>query len=70
MNDLIGKGLLRNKTDTGLLAEWQHWEDKINSAKGWGASITAADEFRRDCRREIERRGLKIPRLNIPKEPV
>ncbi len=47
---------LRDMTDAELLAEWQKWEDEITNAAGWGAALAAADEFRKDCAREMARR--------------
>jgi len=39
-----------------LRDERKHWDDVINSAPGWGASVAVAAEFRNDCDRWIERR--------------
>lgn len=49
------------KTTEELRAEWHQWNDNIKNATGWGAAVGAADEFRRDCARELERRGEKVP---------
>lgn len=46
----------REMTDDELQAEWQKWDDKISNATGWGAALSAADEFRTDAAREIQRR--------------
>lgn len=36
-----------------------YWNDVITSATSWGASLAAADEFRTDAMREIERRKAR-----------
>lgn len=46
-----------------LRAEHEHWDKKIREATGWGAAVGAADEFRRDCAREIRRRGGETEHL-------
>lgn len=44
-----------------LLAERDRWNHKIAAATSWGSALTAANEFRRACDREIERRQLLDP---------
>ena len=50
--------LLVDMTEDELQIEWRHWNSIIAAATGWGASLAAANEFRRDCERELRRRGL------------
>ena len=50
-------------SDEDLIAEWHHWNDEIKAATGWGAALAAADEFRRACEQQIEKRGLKTPEV-------
>jgi hypothetical protein len=52
------KGPIRELSDTQLLEEWDYWDNKIRDATSWGASLAAADEFRRACEGEIRRRGI------------
>ncbi len=47
---------IRDLDDAALLEEWHKWDAMINEAKSWGASLAAADEFRKECTREMERR--------------
>ena len=47
---------LPDMTDAELQAEWQRWDDEVTNATGWGAALAAADEFRKDCTREMARR--------------
>lgn len=56
----MGKAI-RDLTDEELVAEWKYWDEKIRSATGWGASLAAADEFRRQCESQIRLRGLMLP---------
>ena len=46
-----------------LHAEVLHWDSVIAGATGWGGSLAAADEFRRDAEREIRKRERteKVP---------
>ena len=37
-----------------LLEEKAYWENKISEADCWGAAITAASEFLKDCDRWIK----------------
>jgi hypothetical protein len=39
-----------------LHAEKAHWDKVISEATGWGAALSAADEFRRGCERAIKHR--------------
>lgn len=50
----------RDMTDAELRAEHDKWDSKIRNSTGWGAAVAAADEFRRECRREAARRGLDV----------
>jgi hypothetical protein len=52
--------LIRDLTDVQLAAQWQNWNNKITNATNWGASLTAANEFRRECEREINERGIIV----------
>lgn len=44
-----------------LIAEWRHWDQAIANAKGWGAALAAADEFRRACEMHLKRLGAWPP---------
>lgn len=50
---------IRELTDEELVAEHAKWVGKITSAISWGAGVAAADEFRKDCKREMVRRGIR-----------
>lgn len=52
---------IRELSDDVLVAEWRYWGGKIAGATRWGAAVGAADEFRRDCERELRRRELPVP---------
>jgi hypothetical protein len=45
---------IKDLTDEELSAEHKKWEDYIKNATGWGAALSAADEFKKSC--EIEMR--------------
>lgn len=49
---------IRDMTDEQLLAEHENWDRNIRNATSWGAALAAADEFRKECLLEINRRGL------------
>jgi hypothetical protein len=51
---------IRELSDKALIAEWAKWDGKIRAAKSWGASLTAAAEFRADCEREMRLRKLIV----------
>jgi hypothetical protein len=51
---------IKDQSDEELLKEYQYWNDKVKNATSWGAALTAADEFRRECYREINLRGLLL----------
>ena len=44
-------------TDEELKAELHHWDGEIANATAWGASVAAADEFRRNVHFEMELRA-------------
>lgn len=48
---------IRYLSDVDLLQEWYTWDYKVRKAKSWGAALSAADEFRRECQGEIDRRN-------------
>lgn len=50
--------LLVDMTDDELQIEWRYCV--ITEATGWGESLAAANEFRRDCEHELRRRGLQL----------
>lgn len=39
-----------------LRLEYEYWDRKVSEATGWGASLKAADDFRRACDVWIKRR--------------
>lgn len=49
---------LKDMTDTELSHELDAWESRIQNADSWGASLAAADEFRKAVKREIARRAV------------
>ena len=51
--------LLVDMTNDELQIEWRHWNSVIAEATGLGAPLATANEFRRDCERELRRRGLQ-----------
>lgn len=55
---------IKKLSDDGLIAEWTKWKEKIEAATSWGAAIAAANEFRQDCEREINRRNLSVKGYN------
>ncbi len=48
---------IRDLSDEELLLEWAEWDRKIRKATSWGAALGAANEFRAECQREIDRRN-------------
>lgn len=58
------KGPLAGKSDAALADEWHHWNERFNFRRQWGASGTAALEFRKDAEREIDKRGIKVTGYN------
>lgn len=51
---------LRELSDEELLKEWHYWDFKIRIAEQWGAAVAAANEFRTECQREIDRRNTNV----------
>ena len=49
--------LPRELSDPELLQEWHYWDAKLRHAARWGASVGAANEFRKECQSEINRRN-------------
>ncbi len=60
---------LREMTDDELQAEWQKWENKVATANGWGAALSAADGFRKQAAREIQRRRPTNENVNYERTP-
>lgn len=60
-DDRPGHGNLKDKTDEGVIAEYNHWIQEISNATSWGAALGAADEFRRAAKSELLRRNITIP---------
>jgi hypothetical protein len=52
--------LIRDLTNEQLIAEWKDWDDRIRNTKSWGAALAAANGFRKECQREINKRGLVV----------
>jgi hypothetical protein len=50
--------LIKDLTDDELIDEYHVWNHKIISARHWGASLGAAEEFRYECFKELQRRGI------------
>ena len=48
-------------TDDELALEFKKWDDYIKDATGWGAALTAADEFRSACEKEMRKRRENRP---------
>lgn len=57
--------LLREMSEAELREEWHRWDNKIASFNGWGIALTAAVEVRRDCARELLRRGVTPPEASV-----
>lgn len=62
---------IRDLTDDDLIDEFHKWNNKIKTATSWGAALSAANEFRQECQREIDRRNIdpntkKIRTLTYP----
>ena len=53
--------MIKDLDDKALVEEYSFWDDKIKNAKSWGAALTAADEFRKECEQELLRRGKSVP---------
>lgn len=51
---------IRDLSDNELLEEYKYWDNKIISATSWGASIAAANRFRKDCETQIKLRNLTL----------
>lgn len=49
---------IRDLPDDELLEEWWKWDQQVRKATSWGAALAAADEFRKECAQEIERRNV------------
>lgn len=49
---------IRDLTDKELIEEWMKWDLKIREADRWKAAITIADDLRRACANEIDRRRV------------
>lgn len=49
---------IKQLTNEELLIERKHWDDLIRGTTMWGAALTAADEFRKDCEIELRIRGI------------
>jgi hypothetical protein len=47
-------------SDKALIDEYYHWNEKIKNATSWGAALAVADEFRKMCKSEMQRRGLPV----------
>ena len=47
---------LADMTVEELQAEFHKWDAKIRLAERWGSALTIADEYRRQCACEMERR--------------
>ncbi len=47
-------------TDAELRIEADKWDAKIRNATGWGAAVAAADSFRKQCERELDRRQYRL----------
>jgi hypothetical protein len=43
-------------TDDELRAEADRWAAEVRNATGWGAAVSIADNFRRQCEQELNRR--------------
>jgi hypothetical protein len=56
--------LIRDLSDEELVKEWHCWDERVKKATGWGAALAAADGFRKDCERQIIKRGLKVEGFN------
>jgi hypothetical protein len=53
--------LIRDLSDADLIKEFSEWSRQIKSTTSWGAALAAAVEFRRGCKTELLRRGIKLP---------
>lgn len=56
-------------TDEELEAEYKKWDEYISNATGWGAALTAADEFRTACAKEMLHRKVNRP-VKVPTDPL
>lgn len=43
-----------------LKLEREYWTKMINDSGGWGASLAACIEFKKDCETQLRMRGEKI----------
>jgi hypothetical protein len=51
---------LSELSDGELISEYNLWNNKVKNATAWGAALAAADEFRKECWHEMQRRGLEV----------
>ena len=47
---------LADMTIEELRVEFDKWDAKIRLAERWGSALAIADEYRRQCAREMKRR--------------
>lgn len=47
-----------------LRAEYERWNERVEAAASWGASLVAANSFRAALRRMIDRREAEIEKGN------
>lgn len=57
---IIGSKNFPEMTVEEIVQEWKHWDDIITNANSWGAALSEAAEFRRDCAVELAKRGVKV----------
>lgn len=51
----------REMTSDELRDEWAHWNKEVRDYPCWGAGLVVADNYRKACVAELERRGVPIP---------
>lgn len=52
---------LNHMTDAEVMTEWHKWNNKIVNSTSWGAALTAAGEFRKECASELRLRNILVP---------
>lgn len=60
MDPTIPSKNFRDMTDDELRAEWAHWNDKVESATGWGAAYAQAFKWRRAIEGILRERGATL----------
>jgi hypothetical protein len=58
----VSEKLIEEMTLEEAQSEYRKWDKKIAEATGWGAHLTAADEFRREAKLRILRLGGEVPK--------